>query len=34
MPIATAEDWAQQNKLREEWLEANPNAEYEGWMSI
>ena len=34
MPEATAEDWAIQNKLRQEWLAANPDAEYEGWMSI
>jgi len=34
MPIATAEDWARQNKMRQEWLDANPDAEYEGWMSI
>ena len=34
MPEATAEDWAKQNKLRQEWLAANPDAEYEGWMSI
>jgi hypothetical protein len=34
MPEATAEDWAKQNKLRQEWLVANPDAEYEGWMSI
>jgi len=34
MPIATAEDWAKQNKMRQEWLAANPDAEYEGWMSI
>ena len=27
-------DWALQNKLREEWLANNPNAEYQGWMSI
>ena len=34
MPEATAEDWAKQNKLRQEWLAANPDADYEGWMSI
>jgi hypothetical protein len=27
-------DWAYQNQLRKKWLEDNPNAEYEGWMSI
>jgi hypothetical protein len=27
-------DWALQNKLREEWLAINPDAEYQGWMSI
>ena len=27
-------DWAYQNQLREQWLKDNPNAEYEGWMSI
>ncbi len=27
-------DWEYQNKLREQWLKDNPNAEYEGWMSI
>ena len=34
MPEATPEDWARQNKMRQEWLAANPDAEYEGWMSI
>jgi len=34
MPEATAEDWIKQNKMRQEWLAANPDAEYEGWMSI
>ncbi len=34
MPIAKAEDWARQNKMRQEWLAVNPDAEYEGWMSI
>jgi hypothetical protein len=34
MPIATAEDWIRQNKLREEWLAANPDATYIGWVSI
>ena len=27
-------DWEYQNKLREQWLKDNPDAEYEGWMSI
>ncbi len=27
-------DWAKQNQLMKEWKEANPDAEYEGWMSI
>ena len=27
-------DWEYQNKLRKEWLEKNPDAQYEGWMSI
>jgi len=27
-------DWAYQNKLREKWLANNPDAEYQGWMSI
>ena len=27
-------DWKYQNKLREQWLKDNPNATYEGWMSI
>ena len=27
-------DWALQNKLREEWLANNPDAEYQGWVSI
>jgi hypothetical protein len=27
-------DWAYQNALRKQWLIDNPNAEYEGWMSI
>ena len=26
--------WSYQNQLREKWLRDNPNAEYEGWMSI
>lgn len=27
-------DWEYQNKLREQWLKNNPDAQYEGWMSI
>ena len=27
-------DWAYQNKLRQEWLDANPDAQYLGWVSI
>jgi hypothetical protein len=27
-------DWAYQNKLREQWLLDNPDAQYIGWMSI
>jgi len=27
-------DWELQNKLKMEWHLANPDAEYEGWMSI
>ena len=27
-------DWKYQNELRKQWLEDNPNARYEGWMSI
>jgi hypothetical protein len=27
-------DWAHQNSLKEQWHKDNPNAEYEGWMSI
>ena len=27
-------DWEYQNKLREQWLKDNPDAQYEGWMSI
>ncbi len=34
MPEATAEDWANQNALRKQWLIDNPDAEYIGWMSI
>jgi hypothetical protein len=34
MRNSTDVDWAYQNQLREQWLINNPNAEYEGWMSI
>jgi len=34
MPVATPEDWIKQIQMRQEWLEANPNAEYIGWTSI
>lgn len=34
MRDSTDVDWAYQNQLREQWLINNPNAEYEGWMSI
>ena len=27
-------NWAYQNKLREQWLIDNPDAQYIGWMSI
>ena len=27
-------NWTYQNELRKQWLLDNPNAEYEGWMSI
>jgi hypothetical protein len=27
-------DWAKENKLREQWLIDNPDAEYQGWVSI
>jgi len=26
--------WPHQNQLREQWLKDNPDAKYEGWMSI
>lgn len=26
--------WPNQNLLREQWLKDNPDAKYEGWMSI
>jgi hypothetical protein len=34
MAEATAEDWAEQNALRKQWLIDNPDAQYIGWMSI
>ncbi len=34
MRDSTDVDWVYQNQLREQWLKDNPNAEYEGWMSI
>jgi hypothetical protein len=27
-------DWQYQNQLRQQWLMDNPEAEYQGWMSI
>jgi hypothetical protein len=27
-------DWVYQNQLREQWLLDNPQAEYQGWVSI
>ena len=27
-------NWVEENKKMKEWKEANPDAEYEGWMSI
>ena len=32
--ISNEIDWEYQNKLREQWLMDNPQAEYQGWMSI
>jgi hypothetical protein len=32
--ISNEIDWEHQNKLREQWLMDNPQAEYQGWMSI
>jgi hypothetical protein len=32
--ISNEIDWEYQNQLREQWLKDNPNAQYEGWMSI
>jgi hypothetical protein len=34
MSESTDINWAYQNKLREQWLIDNPNAQYIGWMSI
>jgi hypothetical protein len=34
MSEASDIDWEYQNKLRQEWLAANPDAEYPGWTSI
>ncbi len=34
MPEVTPEDWARQNKMRQEWLANNPDADYIGWTSI
>ncbi len=27
-------DWVYQNKLREQWLKDNPDAQWKGWVSI
>lgn len=27
-------DWKKQNEMRKKWLKDNPDAKYEGWMSI
>jgi hypothetical protein len=27
-------NWANQNRLRKEWLEQNPEVEFQGWTSI
>ena len=27
-------NWEEQNKMRAQWLQDNPDAQYEGWMSI
>lgn len=27
-------NWEEQNKMREQWLQDNPDAQYQGWMSI
>jgi hypothetical protein len=32
--ISNEIDWEYQNKLRQQWLMDNPEAEYQGWMSI
>jgi hypothetical protein len=34
MNESTDINWALQNKLREEWLANNPDAQYMGWVSI
>jgi len=34
MSDSTDINWAYQNKLREQWLIDNPDAQYIGWMSI
>lgn len=34
MSESTDIDWAYQNNLRQEWLDNNPNAQYQGWVSI
>ena len=32
--ISNEIDWEYQNKLRQQWLLDNPEAEYQGWVSI
>jgi hypothetical protein len=32
--ISNEIDWQYQNQLRQQWLMDNPEAEYQGWMSI
>ena len=32
--ISNEIDWEYQNQLRQQWLMDNPEAEYQGWMSI
>ena len=27
-------DWQYQNELRQQWLKDNPEAKYQGWVSI
>jgi hypothetical protein len=34
MSDSTDINWAYQNKLREQWLANNPDAQYMGWVSI